>query len=159
MTLYKRILVPLDGSKLAEAVLPYVRALAGPFDSSVILLSVFEVPILGSVPDDDRTELEALPHVSRDRYESLWQQAGDYLEQVAMALRDAGVQCETRVAFGPVAATIMNTAVSEDVGLIAMASHGTGGLRGVYYGSVAAGVLQRVDRPLLIVRAQDENQD
>jgi nucleotide-binding universal stress UspA family protein len=47
----------------------------------------------------------------------------------------------------------MRIARQEDASLIAMASHGRGGLSDVYYGSVAAGVLQRIDRPLLIVRA------
>ena len=49
----------------------------------------------------------------------------------------------------------MRAARQEQAGLIAMASHGRGGMADVYYGSVAAGVLQRIDRPLLIVRAQN----
>jgi nucleotide-binding universal stress UspA family protein len=58
------------------------------------------------------------------------------------------------VEIGPVVATIMRVAAEEAADLIAMASHGRGGPTDVYYGSVAAGILQRIDRPLLIVRGQ-----
>ena len=57
------------------------------------------------------------------------------------------------VADGPVVTSIINIASQEDVDLIALASHGRSGLARVYYGSVAAGILQRVDRPLLLIRS------
>ena len=50
--------------------------------------------------------------------------------------------------------TILDIAVEEEVDLLAMASHGRSGLSRVFYGSVSAGVLQRIDRPLLLVRSQ-----
>ncbi|MCB0075487.1 MAG: universal stress protein, partial [Caldilineaceae bacterium] len=56
---------------------------------------------------------------------------------------------------GPIVRTILDVAERENADLIAMASHGRSGLARVFYGSVAAGVLQSADRPLLIVRAQD----
>lgn len=154
--MYKTILVPLDGSKLAEAVLPHVAVLARSFGSRVILLRVLELPILANMGSDDEEDFAALPHMSRERLQASLVEAETYLAERTESLCDEALVCSMRVAFGPVAATIMNTAVSEDVDLIAMASHGSGGLRGVYYGSVAAGVLQRVDRPLLIVRAEEE---
>jgi nucleotide-binding universal stress UspA family protein len=52
---------------------------------------------------------------------------------------------------------IIAVAASEEVDLIAMASHGRGGLARVFYGSVAAGVLQRIDRPLLLIRSRKDN--
>jgi nucleotide-binding universal stress UspA family protein len=151
--MYDTILVPLDGSPQAEAALPHVQALARPFQSAVILLRVFELPILAARPDRAGDDFAALPHITDERLRQSLEEATAYLERQAAGLRAAGLTCSTRVAYGPVAATIMNTAVAEDVDLIAMASHGAGNLQGVYYGSVAAGVLQRVDRPLLIVRA------
>jgi nucleotide-binding universal stress UspA family protein len=56
---------------------------------------------------------------------------------------------------GPVVEAILTTAECEKVDLIAMASHGRTGLAQVFYGSVAAGVLNRIDRPLLLVRSQE----
>ena len=54
----------------------------------------------------------------------------------------------------PVVETIIEAATNEDADLIAMASHGRGGLSRIFYGSVAAGILNRVDRPLFIVRSR-----
>jgi nucleotide-binding universal stress UspA family protein len=51
---------------------------------------------------------------------------------------------------------ICNAAIADDVDLVAMASHGRGGLGRVVYGSVAAGVLERLDRPLLLIRSRDD---
>jgi len=56
-----------------------------------------------------------------------------------------------RVVQGPVAEAIINAAESEGVDLIALASHGRSGLSRVFYGSVAAGVLHRIDQPLLLI--------
>jgi nucleotide-binding universal stress UspA family protein len=57
------------------------------------------------------------------------------------------------VVSGPIVRTIINIAQQEEADLIAMASHGRTGLSQVFYGSVAAGVLHAVDRPLLVVRS------
>ena len=79
-----------------------------------------------------------------------------YLERIATTFRDKGIACETLVAHGPVVEKIIETANTEDVDLIAMTSHGWGGLARIFYGSVAAGILNRVDRPLFIVRSRWE---
>lgn len=153
--MYSTILVPLDGSKRAEAILPHAAELASLFGSSVVLLRVFEIPHLtnlSSVSDDD---YEALPHLSRQELQSLVLEAQDYLQAVCKEMTAKGISTSYKVAYGPTAATIIKTATEENADLIAMASHGSSGIAGVYYGSVAAGVLQRVDRPLLIVRAYD----
>ena len=75
-----------------------------------------------------------------------------YLEGVAAKLRNKGIACKTLVVHGPVVEKIIEAANGEDVDLIAMTSHGYGGLTRIFYGSVAAGILNRVDRPLFIVR-------
>jgi nucleotide-binding universal stress UspA family protein len=90
-----------------------------------------------------------------EELQALVEQAENYLRGVCQRLTGCGINGRFRIEYGPVAATIINTAEQENADLIAMASHGSSGVEGVYYGSVAAGVLQRVDRPLLIVRAYD----
>ena len=67
--------------------------------------------------------------------------------------REKGIEARTRVVYGPVVQAIIDAAEGKDADLIAMASHGRSGLSGVFYGSVAAGVLHRVDRPLLLIRS------
>ena len=153
--MYETILVPLDGSKRAEAVLPHVEEMAAHYGSAVVFLRVFEIPHITPVTAVSDDEYEALPHLSREQLLGLVTDAQNYLRGVCKQMTDHGISGRFRVEYGPVAATIINSANKENADLIAMASHGSSGLEGVYYGSVAAGVLQRVDRPLLIVRAYD----
>lgn len=155
--MYKTILVPLDGSKRAEAILPHVKEMAAFHGSSVVFLRVFEIPHITPVMAVSNEEYEALPHLSREELIGLVEEAQNYLRGICKEMTDHGISGRFRVEYGPVAATIINTAAQENADLIAMASHGSSGLQGVYYGSVAAGVLQRVDRPLLIVRAYEND--
>jgi nucleotide-binding universal stress UspA family protein len=81
-------------------------------------------------------------------------QARAYLTAIQNGLRAKKIETRIHVVDGPVVASIINTAHREAVDLIALASHGRGGFARVYYGSVAAGILQRVDRPLLLIRSR-----
>jgi nucleotide-binding universal stress UspA family protein len=153
--MYKTILVPLDGSQRAEAILPHVEELATLYGSSIALLRVFELPHLTPVTADADDVFGALPQLDRDQLQELLTDAQTYLQSVCQRMKETGIDAGYRIAYGPIAATIIKTAADENAELIAMASHGCSGIAGVYYGSVAAGVLQRVDRPLLIVRAYD----
>jgi nucleotide-binding universal stress UspA family protein len=150
--MYKTILVPLDGSELAEAILPHVEELAKLFGSTVIFLQVLELPHLVGLPKGDI--YDALPQMTPGEVSQHVQNTRRYLEGLVERLENEGIAAQSLIEYGPVVVTIMRAARQEDAGLIAMASHGRGGLTDVYYGSVAAGVLQRIDRPLLIVRAQ-----
>jgi nucleotide-binding universal stress UspA family protein len=83
----------------------------------------------------------------------VYKDARNYLERLQARLRKKGIQAHVRVLIGPVVATIVDLAAREKVDLIALASHGRSGLPAFFYGSVAAGVLHRTDRPLLIIRS------
>ena len=150
--MYKTILVPLDGSELAETVLPHVEELARLFGSTVVLLSVLELPHLVGLPKGDI--YDALPQMTPAEVNSHLMGIRRYLAEKIDQMKQKGIEARALVEYGPVVVTIMRAARQEDAGLIAMASHGRGGMADVYYGSVAAGVLQRIDRPLLIIRAQ-----
>jgi nucleotide-binding universal stress UspA family protein len=80
-------------------------------------------------------------------------EAESYLASWQGEFREKGIEARTRVEQGSIVETIINAADRESADLIAMASHGHTGLSRVFYGSVAAGVLHRVDRPLLLVRS------
>ncbi|MCO5182056.1 MAG: universal stress protein [Anaerolineae bacterium] len=151
--MYKTILVPLDGSKLAESILPHVEELARLFGSTVVLLEVLELPHLVGLPKGDI--YDALPQMTPAEVSYHVAEVRRYLDETAAQLAEKGIDARSLVEYGPVVVTIMRAARQEQAGLIAMASHGRGGMADVYYGSVAAGVLQRIDRPLLIVRAQN----
>ncbi len=153
--MYSTILIPLDGSKRAEAILPHVIQLARLYTADVILLQVFELPHLINLPKIKDDNFAALPHQNVADAVEDEKQARAYLQSIVDMFTNKGISAHQRIEYGPIAATIMQTANLEGVDLIAMASHGSSGLEGVYYGSVAAGVLKRVDRPLLIVRAEN----
>ncbi|MEZ4519091.1 MAG: universal stress protein [Chloroflexota bacterium] len=155
--MYDTILVPLDGSDLAEAILPHVEQLASVYGSTVVLVSIIELLHMLN----PRTEMayDNLPTTSCQEMEDRAVEIQTYLNRQVEKLGEHGIRTRTRVEYGPVVATILHAAQHENAGLIAMASHGRGGLTDVYYGSVAAGILQRIDRPLLIVRAQREQEN
>lgn len=150
--MYKTILVPLDGSELAESILPHVEELAMLFKSTVVLLHVMELPHLVGLPKGDI--YDSLPQMTPAEVNDQMGEARHYLDRLVERMDKEGISARGLVEYGPVVTTIMRVARQLEVELIAMASHGRGGLTDVYYGSVAGGVLQRIDRPLLIVRAQ-----
>jgi nucleotide-binding universal stress UspA family protein len=152
--MYEKILVPLDGSKRAEMIRPHVRELASRFQATVILLMVIEHIYAGPVGEafiglDEKGFDEKL-----DDGEFYPDRSEVYLDGIASKFRNKGIACKTLVAHGPVVEKIIEAATAEDVDLIAMTSHGYGGLTRIFYGSVAAGILNRVDRPLFIVRSR-----
>jgi nucleotide-binding universal stress UspA family protein len=146
--MYKTILVPLDGSKRAEAILPYVEEMAQHFEAKVILLQVIESHSIIVPPIADSLELNA------EGLRQNMNEADTYLAGHQGEFREKNIEARRYVEQGPIVETIINVAAREGADLIAMASHGRGGLSRVFYGSVTAGVLQRVDRPLLLVRSR-----
>lgn len=147
--MYETILVPLDGSKRAEAILPHVERLTRLCGAQVILLQVVDPPPRIEVPE----EFNAALH--QQQLERLAQWAQDYLSGLEDEFREKGIRTRKRVVYGPVVEAILTTADREKADLIAIASHGRTGLAQVFYGSVAAGVLHRIDRPLLLIRSQE----
>ncbi|HRW10102.1 MAG TPA: universal stress protein [Caldilineaceae bacterium] len=148
--MYKRILVPLDGSKRAERILSYVEELALKFESKLILLQVVEPSVVLAAPYDMGHYYDV------NQIERLSDEAKGYLNSVRTELEMKGITSETLVDNGPVVTCILEEAIRKDVDLIAMASHGRSGLARAFYGSVAAGILHQADRPLLLIRAQEE---
>ena len=90
----------------------------------------------------------------QQKFEQWTTQAESYLAGLQGEFREKGIEAQARVVHGPVVEAIIKAAEREDADLIAMASHGRSGLAQVFYGSVAAGVLHRADRPLLLIRSR-----
>ncbi len=146
--MYKTILVPLDGSKRAEAILPHVEEMAYRFKARVVLLQVVESHPVVVTPGVESFDLNL---EGRRQHAS---EADGYLAGLQGEFREKNIKTKRFVEHGPVVETILNVAVREGADLIAMASHGRSGISRVFYGSKAAGVLQRVDRPLLLIRSR-----
>jgi nucleotide-binding universal stress UspA family protein len=124
------ILVPLDGSVLAEHALPYALHLARAAGGRLVLI-------------------RATPAAARDAAEAA-------LAATAERLVAAGVPVEPQVRAGEAGAVILEAARAREAGLIAMATHGRSGLGRWLYGSVADRVLRHADRPVLLVPAACE---
>lgn len=148
--MYNTILVPLDGSKRAEAILPHVEEMARKIGSRIILLTCVEQK---HVYTGD-LEISAMVHKEDDMVQQT-KTAKSYLQEVQTKLEQQGIQVSTTIMQGPPAEEILAAAAQENVDMIAIASHGRSGLGRVFYGSVAAGILERADRPLLIIRARE----
>lgn len=147
--MYKTILVPLDGSLRAEKILPQIEMLARCMKAKVILLRVYQIDYgRADVVVYDPILFETLAKNCKDA-------VLDYLTKIYQRLHAKGVQVQIMAEEGDVVNTILSVANREDADVIAMSSHGRTGLARVFYGSIAAGVLHKIDRPLLLVRAED----
>ena len=156
--MYKKILVPLDGSALSHAVLPCVRAVARCSNASAVLLRV--VPEIGmriggaaAQPGEQPSPAPLAPEVTE--YELA---ARAYLNGLADELSAAGIAVQTRTAAGPVSQGILDAADEEGADLIAMSTHGRGGLRRFLLGSIASRIVHYAKTPVLLVRATAEEQ-
>ncbi|MEM7344802.1 MAG: universal stress protein [Chloroflexota bacterium] len=145
--MYKKILVPLDGSKRAEAILPHIESLAEAYGASVILMAVAE-------PESVLDRGLASTQFDQDGYEARFDQTKKYLSDIQDYLGKKGIHVMSKVyPHSPVVEAIINSAETEGVDLVAMASHGRSGIGRVFYGSTAAGVLHRLERPILLIRS------
>jgi len=149
-TMYNTILVPLDGSPRAERILPHVEALAAKFGSKIILVQVIEPITVGATPYD----MGAM--VIGEEIDRRTQESKSYLAALISSLAERKVTAEAQTEYGAIVSTLLAVADQHNVDLIAMASHGRTGLARVFYGSTAAGILNRAERPLLVIRAQNE---
>ncbi len=141
--MYKRALVPLDGSMVAEGIIPFVLEIAGPLDMEVALLRVV-VPIPPTLIEGVRVEVE---DIDRRRAE-----ADEYLASIAVELRAKGVRVRTMVRRGEPAHEIRGGAREAGAELIAMTTHGRSGLGRLLFGSVAEAVLRQSEVPVFLMR-------
>ena len=146
--MYRKILVPLDGSKRAERILPHVEEMAKRYKAKVIFLHVIEYKAITTTEGSFIT-------MSDQEFDQAKKQAEKLLDVIKEEFRKKDIESHAHILYGPVVESIINIALQEGADLIALASHGRGGLSRVFYGSVAAGLLHRVDRPLLIIRSRE----
>ena len=143
--MFSRILIPLDGSKTAEKVLPYARRLASVSHVVVDLLGVVEMTdIAGDIASNEAAYAEAL-------IREAGRNSTEYLESLAKTFRTGRVRY--RVEQGRPEYIIIAAASADSGSLIAMATHGRSGVTRWLLGSVTEKVLRGTVNPLLVVRA------
>jgi nucleotide-binding universal stress UspA family protein len=126
--MYKRVMVPLDGSELAQVALTHALEMCRAFKATLVLLHV-------------RDGRKGSPEASRR-----------YLDFVRKRQAAASVPIELAVREGAVAEALVRAADEEKIDVIVMATHGRTGLQRVVYGSVAEAVLRSSTKPVLLVR-------
>jgi nucleotide-binding universal stress UspA family protein len=149
-TMYTRLLIPLDGSKTAETVLPYARFLVARLKLPVELLQVVDVAEIGRRIPSDKADL-----VNDEIFEKIARRAEDYLKSIAATFRDINVTCTVEKGAAP-AEFIIDKAARDPGTLINMATHGYSGMKRWLLGSVAEKVLRGARNPLLLVRATEQ---
>jgi nucleotide-binding universal stress UspA family protein len=147
---YQHILVPLDGSELAEQILPHVSELIRPNHTRVFLISV----LANGFSDRTITLLTSSPpglQLSTTALSKAEVQLTAYLRSVAAALRERGAVVHTNVERGAPAEEILNYAAEVNADLIGMTAHGLSGVSRWVYGNVASKVLQGSHSSVLLV--------
>lgn len=145
-----RILVPLDGSSLAEKALCCAMTLGTQLPSEVVLFRAI------SIPSDVRMALDRAGLESGVLFENLEMEASEYLESIVQRLSpNDGLDLRLVVKRGPPATTIVDYARQADIELIVLASHGHSGMQPWTHGCVAERVLHAASVPVLLVRAQE----
>jgi nucleotide-binding universal stress UspA family protein len=137
--MFSKILVPLDGSKLAEGILPQVEWLAKIHNGEVTLL---RVALAHSFPGADPTQHQV----------NVVREAEDYLAKVEANMKSVGVKVKSVVRYGHDAQEILDHAKERDVDLIAMSTHGRTGLTQFILGSVANKIIHHATVPILLCR-------
>ena len=140
------MIVPLDGSELAEAALPYAAAIAGRMNMKMTLVRALSIDNiaysegynLGNMLNEAEAEIEA--------------DARRHLTSQARRLREEGLNVQTEILLGSASSEIVALARQTDHNMIALATHGRSGMNRLLMGSVAEAVVRASGDPVLVVR-------
>ena len=150
--MYKKIMVPLDGSELAECAIPHLETIAkGQPPAEVIIIQAvepisipigFEISKLGSLAEVEKFETHQKTTAER------------YLKEVVARLAGSGVKARAEIVYGKAGEALTDFAEKNNIDLVIMASHGRSGISRWTWGSVADRLLRSLRAPVLIVRAK-----
>jgi nucleotide-binding universal stress UspA family protein len=169
--MFRNILVPLDGSEMAEAALPYAAAIAGPLNATIHLLQVVALPSGRSggawraaaafmaqvrLPrSEEDVERDNHPVYREAEMASEEAEAKRTLMPAAERLQEQGIAAEVAVSFGRPAGGILRYAQEKSIDLIVMCTHGEGGPDAYAYGPTADRVARRAVAPVMLVRPEE----
>lgn len=141
--MYKKILVPLDGSELAEAVLPHAKALAKAENAEIVILRVPNIPT---------AEYFALdPVVASSIRENIREEALTYVNEKVDALKKDHIKATGLTKEGSVPDTILEVAEETQADMIAMSTHGRTGVKRWLMGSVADKIVHHTHIPVMLI--------
>ena len=148
----EKILIPLDGSKIGEAALPYVEELVSKLSPRVkVEITLLQVVSLLTHYVVAGEAVAPITYTEKEM-EQIQQEARDYLNTVGEGIRSKKVGVKIRVGIGNAAEEIIKAADEINVDLIAMSTHGRHGISRWAFGSVTDKVLRGGHKPVLLVR-------
>ncbi len=156
--MHHHILIPLDGSKFSETILPHAVAFAHATESALMLFQVLEPlcePIYGAPGISEKQQEEQMARMRDAQLASIH----DYLMNIARPLQSQGLEIHTRVIEGndPAAQIVLQAEQDPCPLLIAMTTHGRSGVLRWLFGSVTAEVVQAAPTPLLLLRLHENS--
>lgn len=154
--MFKKILVCLDGSELAEQILPYVIEQAKYFKSTVVLLHVTPEPVIEApgIPGEPGYPIQTksmLQGMERDIICSK-----EHLDNLALRFKKKGIRTKCEILEGLAGESIIKYAKANSINLIALVTHGRSGVGRMILGSTADFVIRESGLPILIIRPQHE---
>ncbi len=141
--MYKKILVPLDGSELAEAVLPHAEALAKSENAELVILRVPNIPAGEYIAID--------PIVASTIRKDIRDEAAKYVNQKVDTLKKDHIKATGLTKEGPVPDTILEVAEETHADMIAMSTHGRTGVKRWLMGSVADKIVRHTHIPVMLI--------
>ena len=152
--MYKIVAVPLDGSPLAECVIPHIEVLARTSGCEVQLITVVEpveIPTRGKIAlsDDDLKQI----------HKEMEKDARTYLNQIAHRLNRSGIKSRLVILAGKPAESLIEYVHNNSIDLLIMATHGRSGLTKLFWGSIAEKVIHAVNVPVLLVKADSNGEN
>ena len=147
--MYHHIMVPLDGSKLAECVLPHVEAIAKGCDAPLVTLIRVVEPLRLHGGVESRLSREERKSIEDDSMKV----AKDYLGQLVKQFKSDGINAQLEVPYGDVVDSLVDFANKRAVDLLVIATHGRSGVSRWAWGSVADRILRSACVPVFMVRA------
>ena len=148
MSMFNKVLVPVDGSAPSEAAVSLAISVARDQDATVVFVHVCEVAKIAALAGGPTIGVDPSYALEAERD---W---GDQtLRRALDRAADAGVSAETYLEEGPSVMTILEVACDQHADLIVMGSHGRGGISRILLGSVTEGVLRQTRIPVMVTRA------
>jgi nucleotide-binding universal stress UspA family protein len=147
--MYKKIMVPLDGSELAECVLPNAETMARQNDAELVLVRVVEPISDTHVSGGVFVHIDQLNKMENDTK----QIAAKYLEQIKARLNAGNIKSDCQVLIGNPASELIEFVEKNKIDLIIIASHGRSGVGRWIWGSTAEKLLHHICIPILMIRA------
>jgi nucleotide-binding universal stress UspA family protein len=152
--IFKKVLVPLDGSKESEAIMPYIGELASIVKTEVVLFHVVApVQFFYSIPGEASNQ-----SLSPDDINKIVAKRKDYLDTLGAGLKEKGIKASSRVIVGEPAKDIIRIADEIHADFVAMSTHGRSGIDRWTLGSTADKVLHGGNTPIMLVRSARDNE-